>query len=337
MPPLRIFVMQTDESMAGLPVESIIRKGLADLKARKRTVPAYLVSMAGTRLRCAGLFRNLDDKVLQEPELPLYRLLLREGGDAYSRYNSLLRELISFENALDHRINSSPPQSEFVFVPSVTYVSDMKKSSKVTDWANALKPLFEKYGKRKHPLDYKSKYQLVIMVVLSARDSDRHINELAPALFKAFPSMKELAKAEPEDLYPYMNSVTNFSSKAKWIVTIAKIIRDDDNIPSTLEALTSLPGIGRKSANVIISESGGKAEGVIVDLHVIRVAPRLGIATGTNPEKIERQIMEKIPQKHWRESGMGMSFLGREVCRPTNPHCDECVVNSACEYYAGLR
>ena len=149
--------------------------------------------------------------------------------------------------------------------------------------------------------------------------------------------MKELSKAEPEDLYPFIDSVTNFPNKAKWIASVAKIVRDDANIPSTLDELTKLPGIGRKSANVIISESGGKAEGVIVDLHVLRVAPRLGIASGASPEKIEQQIMEKVPQKYWRAAGMGMSFLGREVCRPTNPHCDECVVNGVCEYYASLR
>ncbi len=175
------------------------------------------------------------------------------------------------------------------------------------------------------------------MVVLSARDSDKHINSLAPDLFKAFPSMKDLSKAEPEDLYKYIDSVSNFSNKTKWITSIAKIVHDDKNIPTTLEELTKLPGIGRKSANVIISESGGKAEGVIVDLHVLRVAPRIGIATGTKPEKIEEQIMEKIPQKNWGEAGMGMSFLGREVCRPTNPHCEECVVNNVCEYYASLK
>ena len=175
------------------------------------------------------------------------------------------------------------------------------------------------------------------MVILSARDSDRHINSIAPALFEKFSSMKELSKAEPEDLYPYIDTVTNFPNKVKWISSIAKTVRDDEHIPSTLDELTKLPGIGRKSANVIISESGGKAEGVIVDLHVLRVAPRIGIAKGTNPEKIEQQIMEKIPQKYWREAGMGMSFLGREVCRPTNPHCDECVVNKVCEYYASLK
>jgi endonuclease III len=96
-----------------------------------------------------------------------------------------------------------------------------------------------------------------------------------------------------------------------------------------------LPGIGRKSANVILRESGKPAEGVIVDLHVVRVAPRLGIATGADPKKIEKQIMEVLPQKEW-DAGMAMSFLGREICRPTNPKCEICVMNTVCEYYKNV-
>lgn len=94
-----------------------------------------------------------------------------------------------------------------------------------------------------------------------------------------------------------------------------------------------MPGIGRKSANVIMREAKVKAEGVIVDLHVVRVAPRIGAASGTDPKKIEKQIMEVIDEKDWGEIGMAISFLGRETCRPTNPKCGECVVNNACEYF----
>ena len=205
------------------------------------------------------------------------------------------------------------------------------------DWLEALKPLFKKYKGRKHPLDHKNPYQLVVMVILSARDSDRNINALAPALFQKYPSMKALATAKPEDLYPYIGKITNFVNKAQWLVLLAQTVCDDKNIPTTMEGLTALKGIGRKSANVIISESGGEMEGVIVDLHVLRVAPRIGIAQGTNPEKIEKQLMEKIPQKHWRELGMSLTFLGREICRPTNPKCPECPVNNVCEYYRKLK
>ncbi len=96
--------------------------------------------------------------------------------------------------------------------------------------------------------------------------------------------------------------------------------------------MTKLPGIGRKTANVIIRESGDKAEGVVVDLHVVRVAPRLGIVSSNKPEKIEGQLMEVMPQEKWNEIGMTLSFHGRETCRP-KPKCDECEVSSFCNYY----
>ena len=205
------------------------------------------------------------------------------------------------------------------------------------NWIEHLEPLMNQYGKRKHPLNYKSRYQLLVMVILSAQDSDKHINEIAPALFDAYPTMNTLAKATSEDIQQYINSVRNFGNKAGWLVNIAQILKDDDKIPTSLIELTKLPGIGRKSANVIIRESGNEAEGVIVDLHVVRVAPRIGIASGTQPEKIEKQIMAIVPQKHWNDIGMALSFLGREICRPTSPKCDICIMNKVCNYYNGVQ
>lgn len=201
------------------------------------------------------------------------------------------------------------------------------------DWAQAIKALIKKYKGKKHPLEYKNIYQLLVMVVLSAQDSDRHINSLAPDLFKAFPDMEALSKATPEMLFKYVGKVRNFGNKTKWLTAIAKQIKKDKNIPVTMEELVALPGIGRKSANVIMREAGEKAEGVMVDLHVVRVAQRLGIATSTDPKKIEQQIMEVIPQSDWGETGMAISFLGRETCRPSHPKHEECVMSSVCEYY----
>lgn len=213
----------------------------------------------------------------------------------------------------------------------------MGRQSVKTDWNKALAPLFKKYGRRKHPLEYENLYQLVVMVILSSRSTDVLINRIAPELFRAFPSMRDLAKAEPEDLFPYVHGITNFRHKSDWLVSIARIVKDDKHIPTTMNELTKLPGIGRKSANVIIGESGGKAEGVIVDLHVARVAPRLGIAKSTEPDKIEEEIMEAVAPRRWHAAGMGMTFLGREICRPKNPNCPECVVRNVCHYYAKSR
>lgn len=218
----------------------------------------------------------------------------------------------------------------------VTQHTSLPEEKKI-DWNEALKPLFVKYKGKKHPLEYKNLYQLLVMVILSARDSDRHINKVAPALFEKFPSMKELSKASPEELFPYITGVINFATKAEWICGIAKEVKTDNNIPLTIETLTHFKGIGRKSANVIMTEMGVPMEGVIVDLHTLRVSPRLGIAKGTNPEKIEKQLMEHIHQKNWRILGMSLTYLGRETCRPTNPKCHECVVHSTCEFFQTQR
>ncbi|MDD2797439.1 MAG: endonuclease III [Bacteroidales bacterium] len=200
-----------------------------------------------------------------------------------------------------------------------------------------LNSLMTQYRQRKHPLDYQNLYQLVVMVVLSAQDSDRHINQLAPRFFAVYPSMEHLALAQPEDLHQHLSSVRNFGHKCEWLVKLAKLVGSDLQIPQEMATLTKLPGIGRKSANVILRESGKPAEGIIVDLHVVRVAPRIGIATGIQPEKIEKQLMRLVSQENWGEVGMAISFLGREICRPTNPKCDICVMNSICHFRNGIQ
>jgi endonuclease-3 len=108
------------------------------------------------------------------------------------------------------------------------------------DWHEAIQPLLKKYKNKKHPLDYENIYQLLVMVVLSAQDSDRNINSMAPKLFEAFPDIKALARASEEVLFPYISKVRNFGNKAKWLIEIAKTIKEDKNIPLTHEGLTAL-------------------------------------------------------------------------------------------------
>ena len=200
------------------------------------------------------------------------------------------------------------------------------------NWPDALQPLLKKYIGKPHPLHYNNLYQLLVMVILSAQDSDKHINAIAPKFFATFPNMTALSKSTPEGVQGLISDVRNFGNKSKWLTQAAYIIKKDANIPLTLDELIELPGIGRKSANVILREAGKPAEGIIVDLHVLRVAPRLGIATGTDPKKIEKQLMDVLPHKDW-DVGMAISFLGREICRPTHPKCEECVMRTVCEYY----
>jgi len=204
------------------------------------------------------------------------------------------------------------------------------------DWATKLAPILEKYKGRKHPLEYHNLYQLVVMVILSAQDSDANINTIAPALFETFPNITSLAASNVEALIPYISKVRNFGTKANWILEIAQTIKKDENIPLTMEGLTALKGIGRKSANVIMREAKIPAEGIIADLHVIRVAPRIGlIPESQDGIKVEKQLMQVLPRAIWGEIGMSISFLGREICRPT-PKCPQCPINSICEYYRNL-
>jgi endonuclease-3 len=212
----------------------------------------------------------------------------------------------------------------------------MNLFGETNDWATKLAPILEKYRGRKHPLDYHNLYQLVVMVVLSAQDSDANINSISPALFEAFPNMERLAASNVETLIPYISKVRNFGTKAKWLFEIAQTIQKDGNIPLTMEGLTALKGIGRKSSNVIMREAGVPPEGIIADLHVIRVSPRIGLIPETQDgNKVEKQLMQILPKNIWGEIGMAISFLGREICRP-KPKCEECPINAVCWYYRNL-
>ena len=200
------------------------------------------------------------------------------------------------------------------------------------DWAEKLAPILKKYKGRKHPLEYHNLYQLMIMVVLSAQDSDVNINKIAPTLFEVFPDMESLSVSNVESIIPYISKVRNFGTKAKWLIEIAKIIKKDKNIPLTMDGLTALKGIGRKSANVIMREAKVPTEGIIADLHVIRVAPRIGLIPETKDGiKAEKLLMQVLPKEIWGEIGMAISFLGREICRPT-PKCGECPIRENCQY-----
>ena len=201
------------------------------------------------------------------------------------------------------------------------------------DWPKQVTRLIKKYHKYPHPLDAKNLYQMMVMVVLSAQTTDNVVNIIAPELFKAFPNMVNLSKTTSENLYRYISKIRNFRHKANWLTQIASTIKKDSAIPLTMDALVELPGIGRKSANVIRRYAGKEPEGIMVDLHTVRVANRLGIVNSEDPKKIEQHMMEVLPQKQW-DIGMCMSFHGREICRPT-PLCPECMMRPVCAYYNG--
>lgn len=203
-----------------------------------------------------------------------------------------------------------------------------------SDWESKLKPILKKYKGERHPLQYQNTYQLLVMVVLSAQDSDANINKIAPALFEKYPTLKSLSQANSETFIPYISKVRNYPTKAQWLLEIAQTIKNDKEIPLTMKELIALKGIGRKSANVILRETNKPAEGIIADLHVIRVAPRIGIIKESKDgNKVEKDLMQVLPKNIWSEIGMAISFLGRETCRP-KPKCEECLLTDVCYYYA---
>ena len=153
-------------------------------------------------------------------------------------------------------------------------------------------------------------------------------------MFETYPNLESLAASNLEAIISQITKVRNFNTKASWLLEIAQTLETDANIPKTMESLTALKGIGRKSANVIMRESKVTAEGIIADLHVIRVAPRIGLTPAFNDgNRIEKALMQVLDKTIWGEIGMAISFLGRETCRPTNPKCTECVMNTCCQFY----
>lgn len=209
----------------------------------------------------------------------------------------------------------------------------MELFENTNDWAEKLQPLIDKYKDKKHPLDYENLYQLMVAVILSAQDSDANINKIAPAFFTEFPNLETLSASTIEGLFPYVNKVRNFNTKSSWLIEIAQTLKTNENIPTNLNDLIALKGIGRKSANVIMREMKVPAEGIIADLHVIRVAPRIGLCDeAKDGNKVEKQLMQSLPKEIWGEIGMAISFLGRETCRPTNPKCIECPIQNDCHY-----
>ncbi len=202
------------------------------------------------------------------------------------------------------------------------------------DWKSILNPIIKAYKDRKHPLEYSNLYELMIAVLLSAQDSDAHINKMMPVFIEKYPNLETILKSNPDSIENIISKVMNSKNKASWLYDIAKTLKKDKNIPLTLTELIQLKGIGRKSANVILREMKKPAEGIIADLHVIRVAPRIGLTDESKDGiKIEKQLMTILPKEIWNEIGMALSFLGREICRPTHPKCSICSLKNDCNYF----
>ena len=182
-------------------------------------------------------------------------------------------------------------------------------------------------------LDFGSTFQLLVAVVLSAQCTDKRINQVTPDLFAHYPDAKSMAKAEEEEVFEWIKSVSYPNAKAKHLVEMARVLMDkfDGEVPSTLDELLTLPGVGRKTANVIQSVAFGKAT-LAVDTHVFRVAHRLGLVSKSDntPYKVEMALTKYIPEEDIPNAHHWLLLHGRFVCTARKPHCDKCELASFC-------
>jgi endonuclease-3 len=185
-------------------------------------------------------------------------------------------------------------------------------------------------------LHFSNAYQLLVATILSAQCTDERVNQVTPALFKRYPDARALAQASTDDLEPQIQSTGFFRAKSRSLVGMATGIveRHGGQVPKTMEALVGLPGVGRKTANVVLGHALG-VPGLPVDRHVLRVANRIGIATSDDPEVVEQQLGAALPPAEWTRASDTLILHGRRICKP-RPLCDTCAVREACDYYRSL-
>ncbi len=190
---------------------------------------------------------------------------------------------------------------------------------------------------KQHPtahceLNHGSPFELIVSVVLSAQTTDVGVNKATPKLFARFPDARALAAAEPLDVEPYVATLGFFRTKAKSIVGLARALveRHGGEVPRSLPELVDLPGVGRKTANVVLGVLWNIPEGVVVDTHVMRLSQRLGWSKASDPDKIERDLCAILPRAEWDHTGHVLIFHGRRCSFARKPQCSECSVNDVC-------
>ena len=191
--------------------------------------------------------------------------------------------------------------------------------------------------KKVHPkpiteLDHENEYQLAVAVMLSAQTTDKKVNQVTKRLFKKYVDWTDLAGADLAELQDDIYGVNFHKGKADRLIKAGKIVVEEfgGKLPKTIPELIKIPGVARKSANVIMNELWDLAEGIVVDTHVKRVSFRLGLTKETNPVKVERDLMAIVPKKYWRNFSGAMVLHGRYVCTARKPNCIECVLNDTC-------
>ncbi|NPA54431.1 MAG: endonuclease III [Aquificae bacterium] len=217
-----------------------------------------------------------------------------------------------------------------------------KEKKKKKDCENIKPPFTEKellerlkkhFPEPQTELEHKDLFQLLTSVVLSAQTTDKKVNEVSPKLFEKYPDPKKMSEAPLEDLYQILKPINYYRTKAERLKKISKILLDkhDGKIPDTIEELTKFPGIGRKTASVILVNGFGKPA-IVVDTHVKRVSKRLGLTCHDDPEKIEQDLARFFSKENWAYISNALVLFGRYICTAKNPKCKECYLADICPY-----
>ena len=198
-----------------------------------------------------------------------------------------------------------------------------------------LKTLETLYPDAVPELHFTNPYETLVATMLSAQSTDKQVNKVTPAVFRDFPTVRSMAETTPEILFPYVKSC-GFASKASNIVMAARKIMAEygGEVPGDLDRLTSLPGVGRKTANVVLANAF-HIPAMAVDTHVFRVSNRLGLASANSIEKTERQLMQNIPREDWIRAHHWLIYHGRRVCKAQRPLCGVCALHDVCFYIKG--
>ncbi len=192
------------------------------------------------------------------------------------------------------------------------------------------------YPDARPELNYTNPYELLVAVILSAQCTDKRVNQVTPDLFKAYPDVYAMESAEQLDVERLIHSCGFYQNKAKSLIGSAKKIVSDygGQVPMTVDELMTLPGVGRKTANVVYSVAFG-GDAIAVDTHVFRVSRRLGLSKGNTPEKVERDLNKALPKESWGYAHHLLIFHGRRTCHSRKPNCAECKLKELCSYYRG--
>jgi endonuclease-3 len=197
-----------------------------------------------------------------------------------------------------------------------------------------LRGLDEEYANAECALHHDSPFQLLVATILSAQCTDVRVNRVTPQLFQHYPTPREMAQADEQQLQEIIRSTGFFRNKAKNLIGAAHRIMEmfEGKVPESMEELLQLPGVARKTANVVLGTAFGISSGVVVDTHVKRLSYRLGITTNTDPNKVEQDLMGQIPRDRWIGFSHQLIHHGRQICKSRKPKCDACVLADVCPH-----